>query len=323
MTWDGALVVDGHMDTPLRLVDEGRDLGDRLPGHADLPRMREGGLDAVFLAAWVDPALAPGRTLARAEALLGAIRSAGERHPDQAGLATTAADVRRLAAEGRVALLAGVENGQALEGRVESVARLHALGARYLTLTWMNSNELGDAAGGEPLHGGLTALGRDVVAEMGRVGMLVDLSHAARSTFDQALALARGPVVVSHAATEVRGAHPRNVSDEQIRAVAATGGLVGVAFMPRYLVPDDPGAADVGVIADHLERIAEVAGAAHAALGSDLDGVPSLPRGIAGVQDLPAVPGELARRGWSEADLAAVLGGNWLRVLESLDDPSE
>jgi len=318
MTWNGALVIDGHMDTPLRLVDEGRDLGNRLPGHADLPRMREGGLDAVFLAAWIDPALAD-RGLARAEALLGAIRSAAERHADRAGFAQTADDVRRIAAEGRVALLAGVENGDALEGQVENVARLRDLGARYLTLTWMRSNALGDAAGGEALNGGLTDFGRDVVIEMGRVGLLVDLAHVAPSTFDDALAAVTGPVVVSHAATEARGAHPRNVTDEQIRAVASTGGLVGVAFMPTYLVPGDPDAANVGVVADHLERIAEVAGPAHAALGSDLDGVPRLPRGIAGVQDLPRVPEELARRGWREADLAAVLGGNWLRVLDALD----
>lgn len=319
MTWNGALVVDGHMDTPLKLVDDGADLGERLPGHADLPRMREGGLDAVFLAAWIDPAFAPDGALARAEALLGAIRAAAERHPDRAGFAETADDVHRLAAEGRVALLAGVENGQALGGRVENVARLRALGARYLTLTWMNSNDLGDAAGGEPLHGGLTALGREVVEEMGRAGILVDLSHAAPTTFDDALAVARGPVVVSHAGTEVRGPHPRNVTDGQIRAVAATGGLVGVAFMPAYLAPGDPASADVAAIADHLERIAEVAGPAHAALGSDLDGVPRLPAGVAGVEDLPKVPAELARRGWKDHDLAAVLGGNWLRVLAAVD----
>lgn len=322
MSWDGALVVDGHMDTPLRLVDRGLDLGERLEGvHADLPRMRSGGLDAVFLAAWVDPVFSFDRAFSRAEALLAAIRGAAANHPDRAGFATTAADVRRLAAEGRVALLAGVENGQALDGRIENVERLYDLGARCLTLTWMNSNDLGDAAGGEEVHGGLSDLGRAVIGEMDRLGMLVDLAHAAPSTFRDALGVARGPVVVSHAATEVRGPHPRNVTDDQIRAVAETGGLVGVAFMPGYLSPADPDAADVATIADHLERIASVAGVEHAALGSDLDGVPVLPHGIDGVQDLPRIPEELARRGWPAEDLARVLGGNWLRVMELvLDD---
>ena len=318
MSWKGALVIDGHMDTPLKLVDEGHDLADRLPGHADLPRMREGGLDAVFLAAWIDPAFAPDRALARAERLLASIRDAAKRHPDLARFATTAAEVRDAAAAGKVALLAGVENGQALEGNPENVQRLHRLGARYLTLTWMNSNDLGDAGGGEELHGGLSALGREVVAEMGRVGMLVDLSHAAPSTFWDALAVAAGPVVVTHAGTEARGPHPRNVSDEQIRAVAATGGLVGIAFMPGYLVPNDPGAADIGVVADHIERIVDVAGIDCPALGSDFDGVPRPPRGLEGVQDLPAIPAELGRRGYSDQDVARILGGNWLRVLDSL-----
>lgn len=320
MSRQGALVVDGHMDTPLRLVDRGLDFGVRLEGvHADLPRMREAGLDAVFLAAWVDPAHAPDRAWARAAALLGAIRAAAERHPELCGFATTAAEVRDLAAGGRVALLAGVENGQALEGRLENVARLRALGARYLTLTWMHSNELGDAAGGEALHGGLSAFGGEVVAAMERAGMIVDLAHAAPTTFRDAVALAQGPVVVSHAGTEARGAHPRNVSDEQIRAIAGTGGLVGIAFMPAYLSPQNPAAADVATIADHLERIVEVAGVEHAALGSDLDGVPSLPIGIRGVEDLPRVAEELEQRGFAGAELAKILGENWLRVLASAE----
>lgn len=313
----GSLVVDGHMDTPLKVLDDGVDPGvrdDRV--HADLPRMAEGGLDAVFLAAWIDPAFAPDRALDRCLALLGTIEGTARRHPGRCGFARSAGEVRSIAGEGRIALLAGVENGQALEGRVENVARLAAAGARYLTLTWMNTNDLGDAAGGEPRHGGLTAFGREVVAELERHGMLVDLAHVAPAAFFDALEVAAGPVVVSHACTEARGPHPRNVTDEQIRAVAATGGLVGIAFMPAYLVPDDPGTADVAAIADHVERVVEVAGVDHVALGSDLDGVPALPGGIGGVEDLPAVPAELVRRGWAEPDLAPLLGGNWMRVLE-------
>lgn len=313
----GALVVDGHVDTPLAMLDDGVDIG--VPGeatHVDLPRMRSAGLDAAFFAAWVDPAFAPDRAFDRATRLLGAVRAAAAARADRAEFAEDAAGVRTAVAAGRVALLAGVENGQALEGRVENVERLRALGARYLTLTWMNSNELGDAGGGETLHGGLTPLGREVVAEMERVGLLVDLSHAAPSTFDDVLAVARRPVIVSHACTEVRGPHPRNLADDQIRAVAATGGLVGIAFMPGYLDPGHPADVEWTAVVDHLERVIDVAGPAHAALGSDFDGVPRLPRGMAGVQDLPRVVDELERRGCRGAELAMVLGGNWLRVIE-------
>lgn len=320
MTLGGALVVDGHMDTPLRVVDDGVDPGivDRRV-HADLPRMAEGGLDAVFLAAWIDPTYTPSHALERALALLGSIRDVAARHPDRAAFATTAAEVRSIAAEGRVALLAGVENGEALEGDAGNVERLAEAGARYLTLTWMNTNDLGDAAGGEAVHGGLTSLGRDVVRALERHGMLVDLAHVAPSAFFDAIEVARGPVVVSHACTETRGPHPRNVTDEQILAVADTGGLVGIAFMPAYLVPGDPDAADVAAIADHVERVVEVAGIDHVGLGSDFDGMPALPRGIAGVEDLPAVADALAERGWDADAVARLLGGNWMRVLEAAD----
>lgn len=318
----GSLVVDGHMDTPLRIVDDGVDVGEEdRRVHADLPRMRRGGLDAVFLAAWIDPDFAPDRAFARTAELIDSIHAVARRRPDRAGFATTAAEVRSIAAEGRIALLAGVENGQALEGRLENVARLREAGARYLTLTWMNTNDLGDAAGGEPRHGGLTGFGSDVVRELERVGMIVDLAHVAPSSFYDALETATKTVVVSHACTEARGPHPRNLTDDQIRAVAATGGLVGVAFMPKYLSPTDPEAADVATIADHLERVVEVAGVDHVGLGSDFDGMPSLPDGIEGVQDVPKIVAELERRGWGSHELGRLLGGNWLRVLEATDLP--
>lgn len=268
------------------------------------------------MVAWVDPAYLPDRALARAQALIAAIRAAAEAHAEQAGFATSAAEVRRLAAQGRIALLAGVEGGHALEGRVENAARLYGLGARYLTLTWMNSNAFADAAGGEALHGGLSDLGRELVAEMNRLGMLIDLSHAAPSTFWDVLESTADPVVVSHSATEARGPHFRNLSDDQLRGIAGNGGLVGINFFARYLAPGAPVNPDWTVIVDHIERVVEVAGIDHAALGSDFDGFPTLPEGMTGVEDLPRIAAELEHRGYSGENLAKVLGVNWLRLLE-------
>jgi membrane dipeptidase len=317
-----AIVFDGHMDTSLRMVDDGVDLGARREaGHADLPRLAEGGVDAVFLAAWIDPALADGRARARAETLIGAVRQVANVHPDRCAFATTADEVRAAASTGRIALLTGIENGQALEGDPGLVAHFAALGARYITLTWMNSNELGDAGGAEPAAGGLTTLGREVIAEMEACGMLVDLAHAAPATFWDAVELARRPVIVSHAATEARGPHARNVSDEQIRAVAATGGIVGIAFYPAYLDPHH-GRCGRDAIVEHLLRVLEVAGPDTAALGSDLDGVPRLPEGFRGAQDFRLVAADLEARGVRGEELAKVLGGNWLRMLEVGDAPS-
>lgn len=317
-----ALVIDGHMDTPLRIVDDGVDLGRRrMRGHVDLVRLRQGGVDAVFMAAWIDPGIPPGRRLARAERLLEAIREAAEAHPRLACFATTAGEVRKAATAGRTAFLAGVENAQALDDDPAGVERLAALGARYLTLTWMNSNAFADAAGGERLHGGLSALGRSLVDELDRAGILVDLSHASTETFWEVLERSARAPVVSHSATEARGPHPRNLSDGQLGALAEKGGLVGINFFPRYLVPG-AAACDWTVILDHIERAVQAAGPRHVALGSDLDGIPFLPRGFRGAQDFPRIAAGLERRGFGGDDLEAILGGNWLRALEALESPA-
>ena len=307
------------MDTPLRIVDEGVDIGTRLEGgHADLVRLREGGVDAVFMAAWVDPAIPEGHRLKRAERLLRAIRSVAVAHPARALFATGAAEVRQATSTGRIALLASVENAEALDGDPENVGRLHALGARYLTLTWMNSNVFADAAGGERLHGGLSDLGRRLVDRLDEVGVLIDLSHASVETFGDVLDRSVRPPIVSHSATQAWGAHPRNLSDPQLRALAERDGVVGVNFFPRYLAPQ-AGACDWTAVVDHLERAIQVAGPAHVALGSDLDGIPQLPEGFAGAEDFPQIAAGLEQRGVTGDDLAAVLGGNWLRALEGLD----
>lgn len=318
--YGNAFLIDGHMDTPLRIADEGVDLGERLDrGHVDLVRLREGGVDGVFMAAWIDPGIPFGSRLARAERLIATIREIAEAHPDRARFVTTAAAARRAAIEGRTALLAGVENAQALDDDLEAVARLHALGARYLTLTWMNSNAFADAAG-DRRHGGLSDLGRQLVDELDRAGVLVDLAHASPETFWEVLDRSARPPVVSHSATEAGGPHPRNLSDEQLRGLAERDGVAGINFFPRYL---RPGAAicDWTVVADHVERAVQVAGPRHVALGSDLDGIPSLPEGFRGAQDFPVIAAELERRGYAGAELEGILGGNWLRVLEELDEP--
>lgn len=314
--YDGALVIDGHMDTPLRLVDENVDIGARLQdGHADLVRLKEGGVDAIFMAAWIDPQIPEGQRMKRAERLLDSIRGVAARHPERAAFATGTAGVRRAAASGRIALLAGVENAEALDGDPANAARLKDLGARYLTLTWMNSNVFADAAGGERRHGGLSELGRRLVDRLNELDLLIDLSHASVETFEEVLERSARPPIVSHSATEAMGPHPRNLSNAQLRALAARGGVMGVNFFPRYLAPRT-GACDLGTIVDHLERAIQVAGPAHVALGSDLDGIPQLPDGFAGAEDFPLIAAELERRGVAGADLAAVLGGNWLHALD-------
>lgn len=237
------LAIDTHVDTPQRMLDAGDDLAERLPGgHLDLPRMREGGLTGAFFSVWVDPRDHPGEAAwERALALTHAIRAVAERHPDRAALCTSADEVRRAHAEGKIALLIGVEGGHALgdprsdDVILERLRQLHALGARYLTITWSTDNRLGHASTGAHPERGLTALGRRVVREMNRLGMIVDVSHVSDRTFWDVLEVSERPVLASHSSCRALADHPRNLTDAMIRAVAEKGGAVCVNFYTQFI----------------------------------------------------------------------------------------
>lgn len=237
------LAIDAHVDTPQRMLDAGDDIGERLEGgHLDLPRMREGGLSGAFFSVWVDPRKYP-RDAAweRALALTRSIREVAERHPDRAALCTSAEEVRRAHEERKIALLIGVEGGHALgrpqseEVVLERLRQLHALGARYMTITWSNDNRLGHASTGAHPERGLTDLGRRVVREMNRLGMIVDVSHVSDQTFWDILEITERPVLASHSSCRALADHPRNMSDAMIRAVGEQGGAVCINYYTQYI----------------------------------------------------------------------------------------
>jgi len=233
-----ALVIDAHADTPSELfLEPGYDFGARhARGHVDLPRLRAGGVDALFLIAWVpeEPARTPGASLAHALALLDAIHAVVARTPG-VRLATSAADVEAARAAGELAALLGVEGGHALENSLDNLRLLHARGVRYLTLTWNNGNDWADACCSPPRHGGLTDFGREVVRELNRLGILVDVSHASDATVAAVLETSAAPVIASHSAARALARHPRNLTDAQVRAIARSGGVVGVNFYSAFL----------------------------------------------------------------------------------------
>jgi membrane dipeptidase len=360
-----AIVVDGHNDVPTLILDFDFDLGmdgaapgtravwpwlwldwlpfaprgARLRTDTDLARMREGGLDAQFFSIWVDrghydperPGLATRRALDMIDALLEQVR----RHPELE-LATSADEVRRIAGEGRIAALMGLEGGHAIEDSLDTLRHFHALGVRYMTLTWSFSHTWADSSGDAddpdaPHHGGLTEFGREVVREMNRLGMLVDVSHVSDETFWDAIATTRAPVIASHSSCRALAPHPRNLTDDMLRAVAENGGVVMVNFGGLFLDPRKVGtwnhlkkrlrhglrlSTTLAMLADHVEHVARVAGVDHVGLGSDFDGTLFFPDGMQSVADFPNLTVELARRGWSDADLRKLLGENVLRVLE-------
>ena len=364
-----AFVIDTHNDMPSRILEDGYDpdvrhapgFGPR-EGHTDLPRLVESEITAQFMSAWVSSSYAhrPGASFGRAMEQVSTIRTWVDRHPDRLRFATTAADVRRAKREGMIAILIGVEGGHAIESSLDRLRELHERGVRYLTLTWNNGLPWAGSAMGEggTRTGGLTDFGRAVVREMNRLGMLVDISHVSDSTFYDAVAVSTAPVIASHSSARALAGSPRNLTDDQLRAVARTGGVVNVNFFSRFLddeyraraeaaearvqaaqhsEPDTAGAnarimarrdslfaaippTPFGVLIDHIDHVARVAGVDHVGLGSDFDGVSALPHGMEDVTRLPRIAQALLDRGWSATDVAKVLGGNMLRVMTRVLD---
>ncbi|HEY0986118.1 MAG TPA: dipeptidase [Kofleriaceae bacterium] len=317
-------VLDLHADTAKLMDKLGYDLALRhdrpmptranLFGHVDLPRLREGGVAGQFFSFWTTPY--PERGCARSVAdQLDALDAAMEKHPSELAWTRTGAEVRAAKAAGRIAALGGIEGGQALEGQLGAIEAFARRGVRYLGLLHFSANAIGRPAKGRGADAaaGLTAFGRDVVRECERCGVIVDLAHINRRGFFDALALATVPAMVSH--TGVLGVHQhwRNIDDEQLRAVAANGGCVGVIFARRFL-----GSASIDAVVDHLLHIIDVAGDDVPALGSDFDGFVVPPVGLEDVAALPNLTVALSRRGVAPRVLEKILGGNVLRVLDAV-----
>ena len=351
-----AIVMDGHIDTPLHMVDDGYPFTRRHTwrrSHVDLPRMAQGGLDAPFFSIYVAPYYGEGaRAVRRARTLIAEVKRQVAT-TDSAAMAYTAADVRRLTKQGTKAILMGVEGGHALAASPDTLRALADAGIRYVTLTHVNTNRWADSSQDAPQHGGLSALGRRMVRAMNDAGVLVDLSHVSDSTFFDAIDATRAPVIVSHSSCRHLTPTVRNVSDAQLRAVAATGGVVMINFFDAMVNPrlDSTvfaaahqrlrrqgkslrslwsavyaekrarglSGATLDDVLDHIDHAVQVAGIEHVALGSDFDGVFDLPTGLRDVTRFPWITHGLLQRGYTEADLYRLLGGNTLRVLEAAD----
>lgn len=341
-------VVDGHNDWPWRLRTEpqGR-------FHTDVDRLVAGGVGAQFWSVYVPTDFAsPHReTLAQID-LVGRIVSAD----DRLVLAAGHRDLERLRGSGKVASLLGAEGGHSIEGDLGKLRGLRDRGVRYMTITHADTNDLADSATDDAVHGGLSALGRRVVAEMNRIGMIVDISHVSAETMRDALSSSTAPMIASHSNARAVADHPRNIPDDVLVEIGRRGGVAMVAFVPAFLVQETaeslrsmfdewrrvraehPGdeqaiaaelaaldaAADlprgtVADVADHIEHIAAVAGVDAVGLGSDFDGTTSTPAGLEDVSCYPAITSELLRRGWSEGDVRKVLGENARRVLRDVE----
>ncbi|HXD34416.1 MAG TPA: dipeptidase [Pyrinomonadaceae bacterium] len=237
-----AIAIDLHADTTQRMLDEGVDLSQRLSdGHLDSVRAKEGGLDAQFFSIWVEPELYGARgpgAMKRADAQIAAVRELAEKHPDIWQMATSAADVRRIAGEGKLSALLGLEGGYAIDDRIENVERYYNMGVRYMSPAWTVSTDWAGSSGDEAGRTrGLNEFGKQVVLEMNRLGMMVDVSHVSDKTFWDIVATSKKPIIATHSACRAIANVPRNLDDDMIRSLAKTGGVVCVIFYPPFLEP--------------------------------------------------------------------------------------
>ena len=361
-------VVDGHNDLPWEIrqnaggkvaevdLDKSTAAGPR-PLQTDWPRARAGHLGGQFWSVYIPAASLGPIAVQQTLEQIDIVHRLATRYPRVLMLARTAADVRRAQATGRIASMIGVEGGHQIDGRLSVLRQYHALGAGYMTLTHFKSLSWADASTDAPRAGGLTEFGRNVVREMNRLGMLVDVSHVSDATMAAALEVTKAPVIASHSDARALSGAPRAIPDDLLRKIAANGGVVMVNFALSHLssawhewdvarqayaksvgVPDDVYGAKapaplvawdaahpaprvtVATVADHIDHVASIAGHDHVGIGGDLDGIGGLsPEGLSGVDGYPLLFAELARRGWSDADLAKLAQGNILRVMEAAE----
>jgi membrane dipeptidase len=360
-----AIIVDGHNDIPSPMVDEDFDLSanstgkfhrDGDPFHTDLGRFKASGVTGEFFSIYVSGStLTTGGAMRRAMDMIDATYREAEKHADQLMMCTTAAEIRRAKKLNKVCVLMGLEGGYAIENSLYALRNFYRLGIRYMTLTHNVSHDWADAHRGDVKNNGLSEFGKEVVREMNRLGMLVDISHVSTKVMHDVLDVTKAPIIASHSSARGVSDHTRNVPDDVLKRVAQNGGVIMINFYPSFLdertnkeenersaklkpqldalrerFKDDPQAyneaerkllaenpiyvADYKRIVDHVDYIKKVAGIDHIGIGSDFDGVPFLPAGMNGMEDLVLVTYEMHRRGYSEQEIRKVLGENFLRA---------
>jgi len=322
-----ALLIDTHNDVTSLTVD-GYDIGKRntsgKPTHTDIPRMKEGGLGAQFFAVYVDSKYVEGNHPAnRTLQMIDTVRhDIVDRYPNDFELATTAAQIEAIHKRGKIAALMGIEGGHAIEDSLRLLRDDYVLGVRYMTLTHSNSNNWADSSGDAGKHNGLTPFGKDVVREMNRLGMMVDISHVADKTFWDALEVSQAPIFASHSSARALANVPRNMTDEMIAALAKKGGVVQINFNCGFLVAGSPDKARRATLADvvaHIDHVKQLGGVGAIGIGSDFDGVPCTPEGLDDVSKFPNLTRALLEKGYSAEDIRKIYGGNLLRVMRAVE----
>ncbi len=332
-----AILIDTHNDIPSFTVD-GADIGNSPKNHTDIPRLREGGVGAIFFSVYVAPTYVNGNHSAnRALQMIDTVyHDVIDRYPDTFQLALTAADIERAHRNGKIAALMGLEGGHAIEDSTRLLRDYYRLGVRYMTLTHWNTNSWADSSGdiNDPKiqhHNGLTPLGRDIVHEMNHLGMMVDISHVADKTFYDAVETSEAPVIASHSSCRAVTNAPRNMTDDMIRALAQKGGVIQININCGFISQKSADAPKNGpvpraTLADvvaHIDHAREVGGIDAVGIGTDFDGITCTPEGLDDVSKFPNLTRALLEKGYSPADIKKIYGGNTLRLMRQVEQVAE
>lgn len=353
------LGIDTHIDTIQRVYYGHVDLGARLPdGQIDLMRLQEGGMHAPFFALWVPTYFKGAEAVRRTLDLRDAMQSVFDRYPDRIELAATAGDLQRIVKSGKIAAVLTLEGGHQIADDLAVLRMYERMGIRSMTLTHFRNNNWADSSTDKPEHNGLTDFGKQVVREMNRIGMIVDISHVSDKTFYDVLEVTTKPVIASHSSCRALAEFPRNMTDDMLRALARNGGVVGINFGAGFLNQQDakatlatisgmasqepnltgheldeyatkdylktdwahprPAAATLEDVVAHIDHVVKVAGIDHVGIGTDYDGIPDVPKGLEDVSKMPALVAALLKRGYSEADIQKIMGSNFLRVMREV-----
>ena len=350
-----SIVIDTHIDTTPRLQTDWKFTEEHNTGHIDLPRMKKGGLNALFFSIYMSGTVTGPKAVSDSLERIAAVHKLAEDLPDKVALCVTADQVRKAHKQGKIAALMGMEGGHMINNSLPTLRMYAELGVRYLTLTHSVNTDWADSSGDQPRHNGLTDFGKQVVKELNRLGVMVDISHVADKTFWDALEVSRAPMIASHSSCRAISGHARNMTDEMIKALAARGGVIQINYLDQFiddnlfqysnksralmseLIQKYPGRENADKrreevakqfgpppkaswerIIDHIDHAVKLVGVDHVGLGSDFDGG-SMPAGMEDVTHLPQITEALLRKGYREADLRKILGENTLRLLSEVE----
>jgi membrane dipeptidase len=350
-----SIVLDTHIDVTPKLQTDWKFTEEHTTGHIDLPRMKSGGLNALFFSIYMRGTITGQKAVDDAMERIAAVHKLAKDLPDKVMLCTTAAQVRQAHSQGKIAALMGMEGGHMINNSLETLRKYAQLGVRYLTLTHSVNTDWADSSGDQPKHNGLTAFGKDVVRELNRLGVMVDISHVADKTFWDALEVSKAPMIASHSSCRALSGHSRNMTDEMIKALAAKGGVIQINYLDSFIDKDlflwtqktqatrreltqkYPGRENFSKIreelekqfgpapkasweriVDHIDHAVKLVGADHVGLGSDFDGG-SMPVGMEDCSKLPKITEALVRKGYKDADIRKILGLNTLRLMEEVE----